>query len=234
MLKKVAAIAFGILVIVSCGSNEDKQAENIPADSSEVETVEQVDTVLSRENFSFFDRSGFSDFFREKEGAFIPSSFKMVNTWREDSAMITAFHADKAFYDKYGPLLKYSPDSSKYIDLDSYNIDIVRNSEGKRVIQELGPDFEIAMVDVKDETRQRLMFLGPGGQIHEAGWLDNENIIMAGMNETPDGKGMVAVIWRYHLPTKTFYQYENAESMDEETMRAWREERIRKAFQKKN
>ncbi len=220
-----------IIIASSCQSGDDKKAgveeTTLHTDSSE---VEKIDTVLSGETISFFNESGFSEFAKTKSPGFDWSKFRMTNTWK-DTPMVVNFNPPPLYYDLYKPLLKYSPDSTMFIDLDSYNIKIERN-KGKLTGIEVGPDTEVSLIDTKDKKKTRLVFLGPGSSVEDGSWIDNENLVLMGFQETGDQSANegnpLPVIWRYHLPTTTFYMYEMPDTqIAKQLMGEWRKQRLK-------
>ena len=230
MIKILIPAAFFALLILSCKNenNEagaDRTASVVREDSVE---MEKVDTVLNAESFEFFNQSGFTDFARSKVDGFDWSKFKLVNVYKDDSLVTSPFNPDEQFYKIYEPFLKRSPDSSKLIDLDSYNIEIKKNSNGQLTGEEMGPDNEVSLIDLDDKKRKRLIFMGPGGSVEDGAWLDNETLILVGVHENQDGKTKSAVVWKYHLPTSTFYLYEMPDPVSaEKLMGEWRAKRLK-------
>jgi hypothetical protein len=240
MIIRIAkAKIIGILFIVpwfllySCGDGGDKKAadttasnsDTTDADSSDVETI---DTVLTSETISFFNQSGFSTFAKDKSPGFDWSKFRMTNTWHEDSLLITDFSPQRDFYTAYKSLLKYSPDSTKFLDLDSYNLSVQTNKGGKLTGAEIGPDTEISMVDVKTGKKTRLIFLGPGNSIEDGSWIDNENLVIMGFQQQGNSDSTTPTVWRYHLPTQTFYTYEMPDpEVARKLMGEWRKQRLK-------
>ncbi|HRE52828.1 MAG TPA: hypothetical protein PK339_15500 [Flavitalea sp.] len=221
-----AAAIVASLFLFSCNSGSDKKAEPevMPGES---DTVETVDTLLNSETISFFNHSGYSDYARSRLKNFDWSRFKLVDTWKDDSLMKSEFKPDNYYFERYGKFLKYSPDSSLFIDLDSYNT-IIEIENGKLTGFEEGPDTEISLVDPSKKEKTRLIFLGPGGSVDEGGWLDKETLVLIGMQYNDEGTSAKPMIWKYHLPTSTFYLYESPDSVDVETqLDSWRKERLK-------
>jgi hypothetical protein len=216
-----------VLIFVSC---KDKAPQEPPANTENREdsgAMENIDTLLSAETIQSFSTSGFSGYAKEKSPGFDWSKFRMTATWQEDSALVTPFHPDKAFYASYGPFLKYSPDSSMFIDLDSYNIEIRKDSKGRYIGSELGPDCEVSLVDIEGGKKTRLVFLGPGGSIEDGIWLDNQTLVLMGVQDNGEG-GKTASLWRYHVPTHTFYLYEIPDTaVAAPLIGYWRKERLK-------
>ncbi|MHA4845443.1 hypothetical protein ACX0G7_14820 [Flavitalea antarctica] len=215
------------LIFASC---QDKPDQKAPPETAVVDSVanENIDTVLSNETIALFNQSGFSTFAKSKVPGFDWSKFRMMNSWKEDSLYITPFEPPANYYETYKPFLKYSPDSSMFIDLDSYNLAIEKDKNGQRIGIESGPDTEVSLVNVKKNAKTRLVFLGPGSSIEDGSWIDNENLILLGFQETGNGGTKVPVIWRYHLPTTTFYIYEMPDpAVAKQLMGQWRKERLK-------
>jgi hypothetical protein len=136
--------------------------------------------------------------------------------------MVSAFAPDKSYFSNYGRLLKYSPDSTMFVDLDSYNIEFHNN---ERPIEK-GPDTEVSMVDLVNKQRTRLIFLGPGNGVEEAGWIDVDNVLLIGYREADTSRTKIPVIWRYHVPTKSFHVYESTNPAIAALLIKWRRERL--------
>lgn len=232
-LKNSFSITFLIVVIFASCKDTDKPARDQV--SPDVQTAnedsvanENIDTVLSDETIALFNQSGFSTFAKSKSPGFDWSRFRMMNSWKEDSLYITPFAPASNYYEDYKPYLKYSPDGSMFIDLDSYNLTLEKDKNGRRVAIESGPDTEVSLVNVKDKKKTRLVFLGPGSSIEEGSWIDNENLILFGFQETGEAGNKLPVIWRFHLPTTTYYIYEMPDpAIAKQLMGQWRKERLK-------
>ena len=92
----------------------------------------------------------------------------------------------KRFFDLYNPYLKYSPDSSKAVDLYSYSYVLDYNSEGK-VIGFGDIDCQLAIIDLEKQKRIVLQTFGSAGQFQDSFWLNNDSIIVAWIG-TSDGE----------------------------------------------
>lgn len=229
---------FYVLAVIAiaayaCGSNEDKKATPPTAttetvvDPEDSTTEELLDTVLSRENIDTFSTTAFSSYAKKRSSSFDWSRFKMEHNWVDDSLVVSAYKPDKEFYANYGRFLKYSPDSSMFVDLDSYNVEIRKDKKGRYIGTEMGPDTEVSLVNLKDGKRTRLLFLGPGNSIEDALWLDKENIAIMGI-EDYDSLGKAAAVWKINIPTSTFTLYELKDSTAaRQLMGYWRRERLK-------
>ena len=152
----------------------------------------------------------------------------MVTSSHEEALFVIPFQPDKSYYDLYGILLKYSPDSTMFIDLDSYNIEIHKDKNGNHSAIEKGPDTEVSLVNLQEKQKTRLVFLGPGNSVEEGGWIDNSNALLIGYRNADSIKIKTAVIWRYHIPTKTFHVYESPETKVGALLADWRRDRLKR------
>lgn len=212
------------LLLGSCkdDASADRQAE-VPGEDS----TERLDTIFSEADLNHLRQLKFSNYAQSNTSAVNWSSFKMVTSSHNDSLIVTKFQPSKAFYDMYGRFIKFSPDSTMFIDLDSYNIEFQKNKTGQQIPLEKGPDTEVSLVDTESGERTRLVFLGPGNGVEDGGWTDNNNVLLVGYHEKDTSKIRTPVIWRYHVPTKTFHVYESSDTSISRTLINWRRERLR-------
>lgn len=221
--------AFSILAILFLSNCKNKTAEDEQASSGTVEeSTEKLDTVLSGNDIGVLNQLRFSRFAQSQDQRVEWSDFRMVTSSHDDSLHVSAFQPDSSYYKEYGRFLKYSPDSSFFVDLDSYNIDFHKNKKGELVPIEVGPDTEVSVVDIAQKEKTRLVFLGPGNGVEDAGWIDNNTIVLLGYHEKDTSKLKTAVLWRYHIPTKTFYVYESPDNSLAQGLLEWRRERLRR------
>ncbi len=215
---------------IACGeTDKDQVPQDLPSTNYEDSSAAspQVDTFLSAETFRFFNNSGYTDFSQNLVTGFDWSNFKLVNVWKEDSMLVQPFIPEADYYERYGRFLKYSPDSSMFIDLDSYNIDI-RKDGNRWTGTENGPDMEISLIDREEKEKIRLVFTGPGGSIEDGGWIDNETLVLTGFQELGRSDSLAAIVYKFHLPSQTYFLYEMEEAGDaRKIMGSWRRERLK-------
>ena len=110
--------------------------------------------------------------------------------------------------------LIYNEDSTKAIDLFSYNYIITRRN-GEVKLEEAGPDTEIAVIDVATNMRRRIFFSGPSVTVFEAKWNGDNEVIMAGAEQLQNNS-IKPIIWQYNLSDSTLqmYSYDEAVTAD--------------------
>src|SRR6478672_2641177 len=134
-----------LLALISC-KDQSQEKQVLPGSIEDTVVTESVDTVLSGEAIRYFDDNGFSTFAKAQNPKFNWKSFHLVNVWKEDTLYTTPFQANAEYFQSYGSFIKYSSDSTMFIDLDSYNISIRKLDDGTYVGEELGPDTEVSLV----------------------------------------------------------------------------------------
>ena len=216
------------LFIGACKGKASKQEEE-EADSME---VVGEDTVLSTETVNTFNTLAFSTFAKKKTPAFDWKKFRMTGSWVADSLRITTFAPSPTYFASYGKLIKYSPDSSMFVDLDSYSFDVRKDSSGKLRGTDMGTDTEISLVIPSQNKKERLLFFGPGSSVDDAYWLDKDHLILIGVQDHGGDTGKTAALWKYNVPEKTFYLYEWKDNDATITLFSnWRKERLQAAMQ---
>ena len=213
------------VTLASCTGN-DKKTEDTATTADSVVTDNIIDTAFAAETIDTFNTTGFSTYAKQRSKQFDWSRFRMTSAWTDDSLLTQSWHPDKKYYEAYGRFLKYAPDSSSFIDLDSYNIDIQKDKTGQWIGHEIGPDTEVSLINPKTGQKTRLMFLGPGGSIEDGLWLDKDNLVLMGVQQHDSGK--TAAVWRFNVPTKTFYLYElHDAAAAQQVMGYWKKERLK-------
>ncbi|HKH60870.1 MAG TPA: hypothetical protein VKA49_08565 [Flavitalea sp.] len=216
--------ALAALLLSNCKSSPDEDQQAVAV---EEDTTERLDTVLSRRDIAYLNQLRSSTYAIAQNAAIDWSKFTMVASSQDDALVISPFRPDTSYYPTYGRLLRYSPDSSMFVDLDSYNMDFQKNKAGKLYPIEHGPDTEVSLVDLEKNQRSRLVFLGPGNGVEDGGWIDSNSVVLIGYYEKDTSKIKKAVIWRYHIPTKTFHIYESPDTSIVGQLLNWRKERFR-------
>ena len=199
------------LFAMACNSN-DQSAGNNDTDSTALDSgeVEVIDTIFSAETIARFNTLPFSTYAKQQAPGFDWGNFVMTSS-NTDTLHSVAFKPGKDYYNYYGALLKYSPDSSRFLDLDSYSVDVKKDSKGKLNGEALGPDTEVSLVLPDSAVKKRVLFLGPNGSVEDAVWLNNEDFAIFGVHDYGDSTGKVAAIWKYNIPTHTMFLYEMPE-----------------------
>ncbi|MCG8687690.1 MAG: hypothetical protein MI892_22630 [Desulfobacterales bacterium] len=103
----------------------------------------------------------------------------------------------------------YSPDSTYYIDMDSYGLEISQGSDGK--MEYLGREVDIKVLLVRvidaDSAAIQLMMCGTSCLPEEAYWDNDTTVSILGVSYNDDSDKEFPTIWRYNLITKSFVKF---------------------------
>jgi hypothetical protein len=192
-MKKLLILS-AVLYLSACNNNNKPE---IPEDDEPEEIIEKNETTIL--NKAKEDFSELFTFYHSKDSSFTADRFSEPSL---DTLPPLAPHPlEEESIKPYYPYLIYNADSSKAIDLYSYNI-MLSDRNGKITGEAGGPDTEIGLVDLRNKTRQRLLFVGPSSTIHDASWIGDSSVAIAGGEILEDGKFKPAV-WVISLNRNT-------------------------------
>lgn len=186
------------LLAAACTNNTD----NTKATAKE----EQTDNIPEGDETGMLLQNHFPlllNFFQKNNAAF--STDSVIQTESATQQSVAPYPIDPDQLNLFKPLLIYNPDSTKAIDLFSYNY-IITNKNGTTTAEAAEPDSEVALMDFKNGKRQRLWFSGPAATLLDAAWINQQQIAIAGMQEKEDGQRHPAV-WIVSLPDSTIDTY---------------------------
>jgi hypothetical protein len=119
----------------------------------------------------------------------------------EETYEVTEANLPEAYFEDK---LLYKSDSTCFLDLYSYKIEITK-SKGK-LRAGLNPDSEAAIYDLMENNKKRLLFIGPVGGIEDGFWINNQEIILTGFGEID--QGISPYIWYINLETNSILTFE--------------------------
>jgi len=118
--------------------------------------------------------------------AFNLSDFKLVDTLHFDNNYAQDLRSLKQFLSIYKPIITYSTDGSKFIDIYSYQLSL----EKKGTYYEANPDVDqaILLCDPKAKYWDRIFFGTYSQRIDEVVWLSKTQFILVGITKPEDDK----------------------------------------------
>lgn len=207
MKKLVASIAL-ISLFVACNTGGgDKQAAN---DSTATATPDSSETFTPVDTSTEFIQTFSSnlDPWLQRTARVTTlrlDNFSYIDNWVEDSLVVSQANLTPEFYKTFKPLLVFSPDSSKVLDMGSYGAMVSKNSSGQTTMVQGEPDSEIAVIDRATRKRRRVFFFGPGTAVDKGFWMNDSTILLAGKSE--DSNVVKPVIWTVRLQgNSNFYK----------------------------
>lgn len=198
-----------ICMFVACNTGGDKQTDNDDTtDTATFDTTETFTPVDTSTEFIETFSSNLEPWLKRttKVTTLRLDNFSYVDNWVEDSLTVSQANLSADFYKTYKPLLVFSPDSSRVLDMGSYGAMVGKNSSGQTTLVQGEPDSEIAVLDRATRKRRRVFFFGPGTAVEKGFWMNDSTIVLAGKSE--DSASVVKpVIWTVKLePQSNLYK----------------------------
>lgn len=188
--------ALSLAFLISC--NDTSTASNDAEDSTAVEIDE---TALAQQQIA----AAFPDvyqFFAKQDSTFSPQKF--METEADTMQVAPALPANEELK-SYHPYFIYNADSSYAIDLYSYNI-VLTQRNGKTIGEAGGPDTEVGLVNLKNNTRQRIYFGGSSSAVLDAKWVDNNTFLLM-TGEIIKDYAFDPMVIKYTLPQHTIQRF---------------------------
>jgi hypothetical protein len=126
-----------------------------------------------------------------------------LNIDKSDWYMID-FNPNDGYYEIYNEFFIYSPDRKCYIDLDSYNLVLEKDSAGNLISYGGEVDYEVGLINIKAKQRLRIIFCGTACWPEEAEWIDNESVQIYGYSNIDNVA--IPTIWEYNLNDKSLVE----------------------------
>lgn len=226
-MNKIWSLALAALLLAACNNSNNTTTQTEPEGAEAVtEEVEESTHVATLER-SFQNLFAYME---QQDSSFAPQHFEPGYVGKIDSLPPVSY--EPARIQPFEPFLIYNADSTKAIDLYSYNYIITRRN-GDVKLEEAGPDTEIALIDVKNNTRKRIFFSGPSMVVFDARWNSDNEIVMAGAEQLQNNQ-IKPIAWQYNLTDSTMqtFTYNEAIAAD---MKGYKQQSIAAlTAQKKN
>jgi hypothetical protein len=180
---KIFAYSFLLTMLLACNNDGSK-------DEMETEIVyEQEDIPAFQQNFPLL-----TNYLQSQDSSFSEQRFTTGEVVSKDTM---PYHPiAEGSMAAYRPFLIYNADSSFAIDIVSYNF-IETRKGGKKRFEFAGPDTEVGLIDVKNNQRRRILFLGSSGLVMDATW-DGNKILIAGAEDAGQ-EHIRPLMWRFNL-----------------------------------
>ena len=189
-MKKLLLFLSLFVFLLSCNNSNDNNAADNEVDDIETEEVEEPSSAFLETSFTKLFA-----FYEKDDSTFDTKNFEEAQVTPIDS--VTAYPVNPQQLEEFYPYFIYNSDSTYAIDLYSYNYVLSKRNDKLKADQS-GPDTEVALIDVKKGTRKRIFFSGPAISLLDAKWLDNNTILLAGV-ETGEGNTSKPIILKADL-----------------------------------
>lgn len=158
-----------LLTVLACSEKEVQKTSNIP--QTEVSQTTKTTSVAEANKFE-----SWVEFYKNDNPEFSLEGFKPIENQPFNlHPTSTPASFDGNFNKYYKRFLIYSPDKSKYIDIDSYNWAVA--ADGNISFE---ADQEIVLVDLNSKTKNRIAYFGPSYRIEDGYWKNNNEAVLLG------------------------------------------------------
>jgi hypothetical protein len=114
------------------------------------------------------------------------SDFKIKDTLRFENNYKQDFNTYKQFISIYKPIITYSSDSSKFIDIYSYQLNLEKNGDHYEANTEV--DQAVLLCNPKTKYWNRIYFGGYSRWIDEVLWIAPTKFLLVGIIKSVDDK----------------------------------------------
>jgi hypothetical protein len=130
------------------------------------------------------------------------SSFKTTDTISFGNLDYYDIKSLKEFYSIYKPVLTFSKDSNKFIDIYSYELNLEKK-DNKIVYSGSEVDQAISLCDIKMKRWTQILFCGYSLRIQEVIWLTNTKFMLVGSVQNEESK-YLPVIYIGNMTNNSF------------------------------
>lgn len=108
----------------------------------------------------------------------------------------------RQFYSIYMPLLTFSPDRKKFLDIYSYSLNLTK--EKGKLVAATDVDNAVFLYNKKTGYWKRILFTGMSGAIEEVAWVSDIEFVMVGSLYVDK---MVPIIYAGNISTGKLIEY---------------------------
>lgn len=156
---------------------------------------------------------------------FILTDFKKYKSSPFDNNYKQDFKDLKSFYSIYKPILTFSPDSSSFIDIYSYQLNLEKIGDKYKAM--IDADQAILVFNKKAKYWDRVYFGTPSFQIEEAIWLTNSKFLLLAVDFSDlDKKAPSILIGDFDKKTITIFNSTNKSCSQKESYQSPKLKRI--------
>jgi len=153
------------------------------------------------------------------------SEFTLAETRPFDHNNPQDLNSLKSFYSIYKPLLTFSKDSNRFIDIYSYQLNLEKKGTG--FLANVDIDQAIYLFDKKTKYWDRIYFGTPANSIDEVIWTNNTQFILVGMVANKRGLNTPMIIVG-NVVNKTMEIYRNTDTTCQERPVRYKSPKLKK------
>jgi hypothetical protein len=201
MKKKLILISL-LIIYFACRQRDTTYSEDELVNPESVMSYEEDDTLVLRKMPPALEE--WIQYYSSWDTAFALKNFKASGITLHMDVLEDAITSP--YETSFADLFIYSPDSSRYIDMVSYNY-LKDTIDGKKVLISGDPDQQVVLADRKSGKKKQLMYNGPTQLAEFAAWTSN-NSLLIGMTTGEGGIGGQKVeLYFFHLKDSSFTNF---------------------------
>lgn len=198
MKTKTIGIFFSIFLLMNCRNRNENQVNFENIDTISLTSIEETDTLTLK---VMPDQLGkWLNYYRQFDTGFNLNAFiaSGVALHIDDLPNAIIHGNEKSMAD----LFQYSPDSTKYVDLISYNYTREKNTLFPGEI-----DQQVVLADKSRKLYKQLMFNGPEDLAECADWIGPTALLLGVTHKNPIGDTLTAEIFMFQLNDSTYTNF---------------------------
>jgi hypothetical protein len=206
-MKKFILLFAWTTILFACNNDANQEGNNTD-DSNAVEEAEGIETSPN----AFLQNSfpTLFSFYKNSDSSFNINHFEEAQTTAIDN--FDVYKIDTIQMREFLPYLVYNSDSTLAIDLYSYNY-VLTKRDGKINADAGGPDTEVALIDVKNNSKKRIFYSGPAINLLEAKWIDDVTVMLAGIEVGEENRNKPIVL-KSNIKTNNIKWYVYSKSIE--------------------
>lgn len=187
-----------LVVLLGHCKQKDNEANDDILDPEQVMAYEDGDTLKLRKIPPGLQE--WLSFYAKVDTGFRLSNFKASGVGLHMGELPDPVGAadEKQFRDMF----EYAPDSTKYIDLVSYNYLRDRNK-----LISADADQQVVLTDIKAGSRKQLFYFGPSQLAEFASWTSSNSFLVGITSRTVSGTGFDAELMFFHLKDSMYTNF---------------------------
>lgn len=204
---KYIAVILTVVLIFSCRQRDTEYSDDELVDPEKVLAYEENDTLALKKLPAGL--AEWISFYSQMDTGFTLRNFKASGVSLHMGSLPAAI--SKGNESSFADLFVYSPDSTRYLDLLSYN----HLRENHSLISG-EPDQQVVLADKKTNRKSQLMYFGPSQLAEFAAWTGNNSFLVGITSRTESGTGLEAEIMFFHLKDSIYtnFRLNHTVSMD--------------------
>ena len=133
-----------------------------------------------------------------------------VRDFHEETKINIKDSSWKNYMDLYKPILSFSPDGRKFVDIYEYSLDLEKRNDS--IFANFAGETQTYLYDLNNKTQTKLFFLGFQGEAQDVAWIDNDKFIITVTQNTDDTSQVEPRIYLGDCKKRKLYDFTSSDS----------------------